>query len=167
MPKTADVMVAGRKYAVTEKVSGVGEKWRRHLRETPLFVTFQNLDTTIEQIVNIVEKGAENLERGPVISIARILPAMIDAMSRSMDDINDLVYDFVPEMAADRDWLRDNAYDSEIVNVFIEVLKINFPILGVLDLIRGLRAPGTSTNLPSMNGASVGTKKNMARLKSR
>lgn len=164
--KRVEVTPGGRTYTVCEKVSGITEIWRKQLRESGVFVAFQNIDAIIEQVVIVVDEGIENLRPGPAISVARVLPALMNAMANSMDEINDLVYDYVPEMKADREWLKENAYDSEIVAVFVEVLKINFPILAALDLIRGLRAAGTSTNLPSTNGA-IGTKKHTARSKVR
>lgn len=166
MPKVVKYKLGGREYPITEKVSGIAERWRKHLRETALFSTFMSLDAVIEQIVEIVDKGIENLEAGPAIGIARILPAIVDSLANSMDDIKALIFDYVPEMQADKAWLDENVYDSEYVGAFVEVLKLNFPILGALELIRGLRVPGTSTNLPSMNGAT-GAKKHTARSKIR
>lgn len=166
MPKVVKYKLGGREYAITEKVSGIAEKWRKHLRETALYKTFVSLDAVVEQVVNIIDGGIENLEAGPAISIARLLPAMVESLATSSDDIKALVLDYVPEMQADREWLDEHVYDSEYTGAFVEVLKLNFPILGALELIRGLRAPGTSTNSPSMNGAS-GTKKSTVKSKIR
>lgn len=167
MPKTVKKTLAGREYVIAEKVSGIAEKWRTHLRESTVYTTFLSLDDVVAVAVEAYENGLDNLDVNTVVMVIRTLPATVSAMANSMDEINTLVYDFVPEMAADRDWLRENVYDAEIVDVFIEILKLNFPILGALELIRGLRAPGTSTNLPSVNGDSRGTKKSTARSKSR
>jgi hypothetical protein len=166
MPKVVKYKVGGREYLISEKVSGIAERWRKHLRETPLYNTFLSLDTVVERVIGIIENGVENLDAVPVISMARLLPAMVESLATSMDDIKALVFDYVPEMRDDKAWLDENVYDSEYVGVFVEVLKLNFPIMGALELMRGSRALGTSTNLPSMNGAS-GTKKRMARSKIR
>ena len=166
MPKVVKYKMGGREYPISEKVSGIAEKWRKCLRETALYRTFVSLDAVVEQVVNIIEGGIENIEAGHVISVARLLPAMAESLATSSDDIKALVLDYVPEMKEDLAWLDENVYDSEYTGAFVEVLKLNFPILGALELIRGLRAPGTSTNLPSTNGAS-GTKKNTAKLKTR
>lgn len=166
MPKVVKYKMGGREYPISEKVSGIAEVWRKMLRESSVFVTFQSLDAIVEQIVSTIEEGVENLEPWRVIAVARILPSIVNSLATSMDEIKALVLDYVPEMRADIEWIGENAYDSEIVGAFIEVLKINFPIMDALALMRGSRASGTATNLPSTNGAG-GTKKNMARSKVR
>jgi hypothetical protein len=166
MPKQVKVKLGGREYTIVEKFSGITEQWRKHLRESGVFVTFQQLDSVVEQVVHMIEGGVENMEPAQVISVARILPAIVNSLAVSMDEIKSLIFDYVPEIAADREWLGEHVYDSEYVEVFLEVLKINFPIMGALDLIRGFKAPGISTNLPSTNGAT-GTKKRTARSKAR
>jgi hypothetical protein len=94
------------------------------------------------------------------------VPALANSLVHSPRTIRELVFDYVPEMQADAEWIAENVYTEEIFGAFIEILKLVFPITGVLGLIRGGKAPGTSTNLPSTNGAS-GTRKNMARSKAR
>ena len=99
-------------------------------------------------------------------ALAHIVPAAILNLSNSMDDISALVFDYVPEMKDDQEWIMDNVYDSELVAAFMEVLKLNFPIMGVWGLVTGFRAPGTSSNLPTPNGA-ITTKPPTARRKVR
>jgi hypothetical protein len=166
MPKTSKVTVGGREYIVSEKYAGIAEKWRKHLRESSVYRTFLSIDGAIEQITYIIDEGLDNLKANRVTALAQTVPLVVMALVDSMDEINSLIFDYIPEMEADHDWIMENAYNSELVDVFVEVLKINFPILGALELIRGLRAPGISTNLPSTNGV-IGTKRPTARSKSR
>lgn len=124
------------------------------------------MDGAIEQIAYIIEDGIENLQANRITTLAAIVPNLVVALANSMDEINDLIFDYIPEMQEDREWIMENVYNSELGEVFIAVLTLNFPILGALNLIRGLRALGTSTNLPSTNGAT-GTKKPLARSRNR
>lgn len=166
MPKTVKVELGGREYVVAEKFSGITERWRKHLRESAVFVTLQSLDDVVALVGKVIDANEEKLDVASITSLARFVPAILNSLSNSMDDIKALIFDYVPEMKADEKWLGENVYDSEYVPVFVEVLKINFPIMAALDLIRGPKALGTSTNLPTMNGA-IGTKKPTARLKTR
>lgn len=166
MPKVVMYKMGGREYPISQKFSGVDERWAEHLENTDIYQTFQQLDSMVEMIVQVVEGGMENLEAGPVISIARIGPAIASSLVRSSRTVRELVFDYVPEMKADAEWIAENVYSEEIWGAFLEILKIVFPFMGVWGLIRGGKAPGTPTNLPSTNGAS-GTKKNMARSKVR
>ena len=166
MPKTAKVTLGGREYILSEKVMGVTQRWREHLRQSGVMAIFQSLDQAVASVLSVVETGVENLQAGDVISIARVLPIIVNGLSNSIDDVLALLYDYSPEMAADAEWLGENAYDSEAIAAFIEVLKLNFPIMALWNLL-GSRAQPTLTNLPSTNGAGRGTSKNTARSKSR
>lgn len=166
MPKTVKVHLGGREYVVAEKYAGIAERWRQHLRDSSVYKTALSMDGAIEQIAYIIEDGIENLQVNRITTLAAIVPNLVVALANSMDEINDLIFDYVPEMQADREWIMEHVYNSELGEVFLEVLKLNFPILGVLNLIRGLRAPGTFSNLPSTNG-DIGTKKHTARSRTR
>lgn len=161
MPKQVKVGLGSREYVIAEKYSGITEAWRKHLRESSVYTTFQKLDGVVELIMQIAENGMDGEGFEKVTTLAHILPAVVTSLATSMDEVKALIFDYSPEIAADKEWIGENVYDSELVMAFIEVLKLNFPILGVLELIRGLKAPGTSTNLPSVNGGS-GTKKSLA-----
>lgn len=166
MPKTVKVHLGGREYVLTEKVMGVTQKWREQLRKSSVMLIFQSLDSAVASVIDVVDGGIDNLEAGQVISIARVLPIIVNGLSNSIDDVLDLLFDYSPELKADKKWLEGNAYDSEAIAVFIEVLKLNFPIGALLGLVRGSKAQPIATNLPSVNGAS-GTGKPSVRQKSR
>jgi hypothetical protein len=169
MPKTSKVTLGGREYILTEKVMGVSQKWREKLRQSSVMRIFESLDGAMEQLVSAVngmDEGKGNLNIIAGINIATIAPAIVRGLTNSIDDVIDLLFDYAPEVGDDREWLAENAYNDELVMAFIEVLKLNFPILALWDLVRGPRVQATSTNLPSTNGAT-GTKKPSARSKIR
>lgn len=165
MPKTVKVTLGGREYILSEKVMGVSQKWREHLRQSGVMRIFQSLDSAVASVLEVVEGGIENVEASQIVSIAHVLPVIVNGLTDSIDDVLKLLFDYVPEMETDREWLAENAYNSEFVAAFIEVLKLNYPISALWNLL-GSRAQPTLTNLPSTNGAT-GTKKPMARSKIR
>lgn len=168
MPKTAKVHLGGREYVLSEKVMGVTQKWREHLRQSSVMLIFQTLDEAVASVLSVVDGGIENLTTAQVIPIARILPIIVNGLANSIDDVLELLFDYSPELKADREWLAENAFDSEAIAAFIEVLKLNFPIMALLSLLRpGSAARSTLTNLPSTNGAGNGTKRNTALSKTR
>lgn len=166
MPKTVKVLFGEREYAISEKVMGVSLEWRKSLRASGVMRIFQSLDEAVESILRAVEGGIENIQAGQIVPIARVLPLIVNGMAGSIDEILDLLFDYSPELAKDREWIMANAYNDDAVRAFIEVLKLNFPISALWNLL-GSRAQPTSTNLPSRNGANHGTKKDLARSKSR
>lgn len=167
MPKTAKVYLGSREYIISEKVMGVTQKWREHLRHSSVMLIFQSLDEAVASVLGVVEGGIENIKAEQVIPIARILPIIVNGLSNSIDDVLDLLFDYSPELREDKEWLLENAYDSEAIEAFIVVVKLNFPIGALWNLIRGSRVQVTSTNLPSANGVTHGTRKDSARSKSR
>jgi hypothetical protein len=83
-----------------------------------------------------------------------LLPVLVNGLSHSIDEIIDMVFDYSPELAADREWIEENATSSEAVSAFVEVLKLSYPFLEILALLRGPKGQPTSSNLPTQNGAS-------------
>lgn len=166
MPKQVTVQVADREYVIAEKFAAISEQWRKVLRESSIMQTLQSLDGIVEMVAKALEANKGSLDIAQVATIAHIVPTALMSLSLSMDDINTLIFDYVPEMAADREWVMNHAYDSDMVGIFLEVLKLNFPIMGAWEMVRGSKAPGTFTNLPTMNGA-IGTKPRPAKSKAR
>lgn len=168
MPKQTKVNLGGREYIVTEKTMGVTLKWREQLRQSSVMQLFESLDGALAQLVSAVEGKGEggNLNLIAGINLATVAPAIMRGLANSVDDVIELLFDYSPELAADREWLNDNAYDEEAIAAFIEVLKLNFPIMALWGLVGGSRVQPIVTNLPSRNGAS-GTNKPTAKQKSR
>jgi hypothetical protein len=162
MPKTAQVTVAGRAYLISEKMIGPAAKWRDHLNASQTMRIFKSLDGAMAQLVAALDSVAPNddgvrdwgsINVASVINVAELLPVLVNGLSHSIDEIIDMVFDYSPELAADREWIEENAPSSEAVAAFVEILKLCFPFLGILALL-GPRAQPTSTNSPSPNGAS-------------
>jgi len=165
MPKTAQIALAGRPYVLTEKHSGPATAWRNHLNASQTMRIFQSLDEAVVQLVGVLDQMTDNegkmkkmsevdVNVSDIIGIGSTLPVVVNGLSHSIDEIKDMLFDFSPELQADREWIDQNAYDSEIVVAFVEVLKLCFPFLAVLDLVTGPSGRSTSTSLPSPNGAS-------------
>lgn len=163
MPKTAKVLFAGRAYAISEKNMGAASAWRAHLNASQTMRIFKSLDGAMAQLVAAMDSvvtdedgqrdwGSVNLSS--VINVAELLPVIVNGLSHSIDEIIEMVFDYSPELQADREWIEQNAATSEAVTAFIEVLKLNFPFLEVLALLRGPKEQPTSSNLPTVNGAS-------------
>lgn len=171
MPKTAKVQFGEREYILTEKVMGVSIKWREKLRSSRVMRVFETLDGVLDQLVDAIERAGDGASNGQVrmvagMNIATIAPALMQGLAHSVDEIIELLFDYTPELADDKEWILENAYNEEAILAFLEVLKLNFPIMALWGMVSGSRVQPTSTNLPSTNGVN-GTKKHSARLKNR
>lgn len=67
-----------------------------------------------------------------------------DAIFRVLDEIAfELVCDYAPEIAQDRERIEDEAYDNEVVEAFVKVLGLAFPLDTLVKTLRGLTASMT------------------------
>ena len=163
MPKTVNVTLAGRQYPIVEKPIVVAAVWREKLRKSKAMAIFESLDVAMAQLVAVGDSITDengnltswaNVDVSQVVGVAKILPVVVNGLASSIDEIEDMIFAYSPELAADREWIEQNAYDDEAVAVFVEVLRMAFPISAAWALVSGPRAAQTARNLPSKNGAS-------------
>lgn len=159
MPKKVTVYFAGKEYQVGEKNSGPASVWREHLNNSRTMRIFQTLDGAIEQIARAFDSvlsgnSEQSINVSSALIIGELVPVIVNGLSHSVDEIKTMLFDYSPELNADREWIEANGYDSEIITAFVEVLKLCYPFLDILALFRGSKAQPIATNLPSPNGAS-------------
>ena len=75
-----------------------------------------------------------------------MLPAVVQGLVGSVDEIAELLFVYDGKLAAERKWIEANAYDEEAVAAFIEVLKLTYPITALWGMVSGSRAQQTSTS---------------------
>jgi len=142
---------------------GAAGKWRERLRQSKAMQIFESLDTAMIQLVAVGDSVTDesgkltswgNVNVAEVVGVAKVLPVIVNGLASSVDEIEAMLFDYSPELDADREWILENAYDTEAISAFVEVLKLCFPILAAWGLVRGPQAARTVQNSPSRNGAS-------------
>lgn len=161
MPKQVTVTLGGREYTIQEKPTGINTEWRKKMRETQVMRVFEYLDGFVTDLIAVVQGipeggGLGDIDIGRALGVARVLPAIVNGLSHSVDDIKALIYQYEPKLKTEQGWLEKNAYDEEFVRAFLEMLKLLFPITGVWEMVTGYRGQQTPGNSPSANGASNG-----------
>ena len=158
MPRSVQVALGGREYTVREKPMGANIEWRTRLHNSRVYRIVDSLEQSLATIVGAVKQVATLGEAGTdwaqVIGAAQILPVVVNGLMHSIDDVWALIFAYAPEIKADEEWLKENAYDQEGVDVFLEILKLNFPIMALWGLLNGSRVQQTPSNSPARNGAS-------------
>ena len=140
---------------------GVNGTWRKKLRESSVMRVLESLDGFLDDLVSAVNSvpdggSLSDIDLGKVLGVARVLPATVNALANSTDEIAALLFEYEPKLKTDKKWLEQNAYDDEIVTAFIEVLKLTFPIMALWGMVTGSRVQQTHGNSPSANGATNG-----------
>lgn len=172
MPKQATVVLGGREYTLQEKHAGPHQVWRDRLEDSDVMKIFKSLDGAMAQLVAAGDAIQEALAKarepqteddgeesgGPplnrFVDVLRILPIIVIGVTGSMREVHNLVFDYDGKLATDRKWILANAYDSEIVEAFMEIVKLAYPTMALWDMVTGRRAHLTASNLPSTNGVS-------------
>lgn len=156
--KTVTVKLGGKEYSIAQKPMGQMVKWRKRLGESRTMLIFQTLDHVVAQFTSIAqdaqEGGVANVDLGQALGLTRILPAIVEGLLNSIDEVWALVFEYAPDIAKDREWLEENAYDEEGIEAFRSILSLAFPISALWAMVSGRRAPATNTNSPTRNGAT-------------
>ena len=129
MPKSVTVTLDGKEYTITEKRSRDNAAWRKKL-EGP----FQDLAGLLESA-----PGADLTDGQSLANLVRSVSGMLLG---SIDTVTQLLAEYDPALP-----LLD-AYDSEILEAFTEVLGLAYPFGSLLARVRQL---GSQVNLTTQN----------------
>ncbi|MBK8987386.1 MAG: hypothetical protein IPM39_15135 [Chloroflexi bacterium] len=135
--KTAVVAIAEKPYTIREPKRKANAKWR------------QRFQAEFSDVAALIE-GLPRTEMTPE-ALGGLLHQIIGKVGGSVDILAELVFDYSPELAADRETIEEEAYDSEIMAAFTAVLKLAYPFGSVLETMNGLVALGQKAKptLPS------------------
>ena len=162
---SANVTLGGRPYTIKGKNLGPAAAWRAKFNGSRMMQIFLSLDEAAIQLVGVLDQMTDaqgralkmsemDINVSDIIGLVRTLPVIVNGLAASVDEMIAMLFDYSPELAADKDWLLENANDEQAIAAFVEVLKLNFPIMAVWGLVRGPLAARTVQNSPSPNGAS-------------
>lgn len=141
MAKEAKFTLGGRNYTVLALPIGKSKMWRDKLA-----IPFGRLAHVLTQagMVEINQFG----------DIAGVVQQFSGILLGSMDMMLNLLFEYSEELAKDREWIEENAYDEEALHAFGEVLKLAFPFGVMLEVVTGRLGSKTSSNSLSRNGVS-------------
>ncbi len=124
MPNKVSVELAGQKYIIEELPSRQNQAWRKIVEEH--FSDLVNVLTNAPQMEIDSKEG--------MIQIGGLVKVLTAKVIGAVDIMRDLLFDYSPALQADREHLEENGFDSEFVQVFMEVLKLGFPFGSMMDL---------------------------------
>ena len=147
--KTAKITLGGVEYEITERRARDNAAWRKKM-----FGPFGDIAKSLSGL-SAQKLTADNIGE----TINSVVATVQDTIVGSVDIITSLVIDYSPELQANKKRLMAEAYDSEIVEAFGEVLKLAYPFGPLVStLIRltktGSPPPQTGQNSPAPNGDS-------------
>jgi hypothetical protein len=128
---TKTITLGEREYEVKALTIREADVWR------------EKLNGPFAEIVEVLQ-GAEDVELSNARDLAGLLRTVTGNLVESPKIIRRLLFEYAPALLADADWILDNAYDEEIFDAFVEVLKLAFPFGKVTQMFRGQGRRGTS-----------------------
>ena len=128
MPKTVEITLNEATHTIRELRSRENAAWRRRLEEP-----FKELAGALE--------GAPGTDLTDLQSIAQLVRAVGGMLLQSIDTVKMLLIAYAPGLQAN----IDEAYDSEILDAFTEVLGLAYPFGGLIRKLRDLGSESSRT----------------------
>ena len=141
MAKSVTVTLGGKAYTVAALPIRQSKVWRDKLAQP------------FTQITHALE-GAGTVEINQFGDIAGLVRSLSGTLLGAIDTVLELMFDYSPELAADRDAIEENAYDEEALDAFAAILGLVYPFGRLLAVVSGRQETRTLPNSPSRNGAS-------------
>jgi hypothetical protein len=111
--KTAKLTLGGVEYEISERRARDNAQWRKKL-----LGPFGDIAKTLDGLTSQELSGD---------SISKVIVTFQDVIVGSIDLVTELVIEYSPTLQASKKQIMLEAYDSEIVEAFGEVLKLAYP----------------------------------------
>lgn len=144
MPQQITVTLGERQYIIEKLPIRQSQRWR------------QGLAGPLGEIAKTLELAAV-VETNQYADIATLIQRASGLLIEYVDKILDLLFAYSAALAADSEYIKENAYDDEALAAFVEVLKLAYPLDQLMYLLNGRTVSKTSSNSLSPNG-TTGTK---------
>ena len=117
MPKSVTVTLDGETYTITELRSRANAEWRKKLEEP------------FSELVDLLQNAPET-ELTDMQALANVVRSVSGLLLHSIDTVKALLAEYAPHLPL------DDAYDSEILDAFTEVLSLAYPFGELLTKVR-------------------------------
>lgn len=133
--KQETITLGGKEYQINELPRRANAQWR------------QQFQVLIASVTNLVE--ASQVDITNTADLVGVVGQVRDVLMQAPDQLIELLFAYSPALAADRERIEADVYESEILGVFIEVLKLAFPFGEILSWASGLAPAASATTSTS------------------
>lgn len=120
---TVKVVLAGREYEISPLPLKASRVWR------------QTLGRPVQDMVEILSQ-AETLQLNNPADLVQILEVIKTNLIGAPDLVFEAVCAYCPAIGRERERLEEEAFDAEILDALVEVLKLAFPFSRLLNMVR-------------------------------
>lgn len=133
--KQETITLGGKEYQINELPRRANAQWR------------QQFQVLVASVTNLVE--ASQVDITNTADLVGVVGQVRDVLMQAPDQLIELLFAYSPALAADRERIEADVYESEILGVFIEVLKLAFPFGEILSWASGLAPAASATTSTS------------------
>ena len=133
--KSEMISLGGKAYEIHELPRRANAQWR------------QQFQVLIASVTNLVE--ASQVDITNTTDLVAVVGQVRDVLMQAPDQLIELLFAYSPALAADRERIEAEVYESEILSVFVEVLKLAFPFGEILSWASGLASAASATTSTS------------------
>lgn len=139
----------GREFVLQELPLKANAAWRREF------------EAKLEPLLGILT-GLDKIEIDNAKDLGKIITALRDVVLRSPEMLVELLFQYSPALAGERDWIEGNVYESELLTAVTEVLQLAYPFGQVFKLaqnLSGVAQKRTTTTLPNSSSPNTRTRR--------
>lgn len=146
--RTEIVEIGGKQYTIPEAKRKANAKWR------------QLFQAQFTEVADLIE-GLPETSLSSATAVGDLIRQIVNKVGGSVDQMAELVFSYAPELAAEREQIEEEAYDSEIMAAFTAVLKLAYPFGSLIEMVSGLISLGQGTKGTLPNSSSANTDSTM------
>lgn len=120
--RTAIVTLGGVQYTLNELPSRRAAEWRKSVQEK------------LGDVSALIE-SAPGTDISSGAALASLVRSVGSTLIGSTDTVIELLFGYAPALAADRERIEAECYDSELLSAFIEVVKLAYPFGQLASLV--------------------------------
>jgi hypothetical protein len=132
-----EVTLGGQAYMIEELKVRQNAAWRKQL------------SAPFADLADLLAKAPRlELDAGEAASLLKLVKRVL---AESIATVQELLFAYAPALAADRERIEAEAYDSEILEAFTRVLGLAYPFGLLLEKVAGVSASGSPHGATSPN----------------
>ena len=132
--KSVAITLGGQEYTVQEAPLRKNAAWRAGL-------------TALLADVGGLMESASTVELNSVADLLGVVRQIQDVLLAAPDRLTAMLFDYSPALAADRERIEAEVYESELLGAFVEVLKLAYPFGDLMQMASGLAPKNAGSTL--------------------
>lgn len=120
-PTPITARLGGKEFSLAIQRKGKTAAFRRKLAAA--LGTSERLTSIVNTMAMAADSAEHSMADLPLLDIGQFIHEFI---THGANDLLDLIYEYDPALAEHREWIDENAFDDECIDVLIDIIKVVF-----------------------------------------